>query len=173
MSETNETPADEAQAVDETAGLTDAQVIALRSADIHTDEAANDEHVKVFVLPPGAKPTEANGYDHAANMAAARQYAISQGLRPTGDVRLVSIKPFGPGLKSWALTYAVPVTPAERVNDWVGHLAGERGEVVTDDADATAKAEAKAKADEAEAKAKAAAAKTAKASKAKATKPTA
>lgn len=100
----------------ETAGLSDAEIIARRSADIHASEAKGGEHVKVFILPPGPKPTEANGYDHAANKAATRQYALSGGLRPVGDlddVRLVSIKQHDNGV-SWVLTYAVKVTPVER-----------------------------------------------------------
>lgn len=95
----------------------DAELIALRSADIDADKAKNDEHVKVFVLPPGPKPTEANGYDHSANKAATRQYALNGGLRPVSDdldsVRLVSIKQHENGA-SWVLTYAVKVTPVER-----------------------------------------------------------
>src|SRR5690606_26636532 len=54
------------------------EIIARRSADIDATRASNNEHRKVFVLPPGPKPTEKNGYDHRANMAATRQYAISQ-----------------------------------------------------------------------------------------------
>lgn len=93
--------------------LSNAEIIARRSADIDASAATNDEHLKVFVLPPGPKPTEANGYDHAANKAATRQYAISQGLRPSqDDVRLVSIKQHK-NKKSWVLTYGVKVVPAE------------------------------------------------------------
>ena len=94
--------------------LSDAEIIARRSADIHEDEAKDNEHVKVFVLPPGVKPTEANGYDHSANKAATRQYALSQGMRPIGDVRLVSTKQHVNGI-SWVLTYAVEVAVAERI----------------------------------------------------------
>lgn len=101
-------------------------IIAERSADIDAETAT--EHRKVFVLPPGPKPTEANGFDHRANYAATRQYAIQQGLRPTGDVRLVSTKPFGPGDASWALTYAVPAVPAERET----YVPDEPTEVITD-----------------------------------------
>lgn len=122
----------------------DAELVAERSAD--TDELATDEHVKVFVLPPGPKPTEANGYAHEANMAATRQYMISQGLRPTGDVRHVSTKAFGPGGKSWAITYAVPAVPAERFDfqqpvtvitenedpDGDGQVSGQSGETKTE-----------------------------------------
>ena len=102
--------------IDEVTGepLSDAEIIARRSADIHTEEAKGNEHVKVFVLPPGVKPTEANGYDHSANKAATRQYAISQGMRPIGDVRRVSIEQHANGV-SWVLTYAVPVAVAERI----------------------------------------------------------
>jgi len=96
------------------------EIIARRSADIDATRASNNEHRKVFVLPPGPKPTEKNGYDHRANMAATRQYAISQGMRPTDDVRHVSTAAFGPGGKSWALTYAVPVQPVEKIegDEW-------------------------------------------------------
>ena len=103
--------------LDEVTGkpLSDNAIIARRSADIHTKTAKNGEHVKVFVLPPGPKPTEKNGYDHAANEAATRQYAISQGMRPVGDVRLVSIEQHENGV-SWNLTYAVPVAVDERLD---------------------------------------------------------
>lgn len=110
------TPAETDPQAIETNGLSDAEIIARRSADIHSSAAKNDEHVKVFVLPPGPKPTEANGYDHAANKAATRQYAISQGMRPTGDVRLVSIKKHDNGI-SWVLTYAVPVAVADAIEE--------------------------------------------------------
>lgn len=103
--------------------LSDAEIIARRSADIHAEEAKGNEHVKLFVLPPGVKPTGANGYDHSANKAATRQYAISQGLRPIGDVRLVSIKQHANGI-SWVLTYAVPVAVAERIAEPSGPEAG-------------------------------------------------
>lgn len=118
--------------IDEVTGepLSDAEIIARRSADIHTEEAKGDEHVKVFVLPPGVKPTEANGYDHDANKAATRQYAISQGMRPIGDVRLVSIKQHANGI-SWVLTYAVPVAVAERSGPEIV-LQGEDAGVNTD-----------------------------------------
>lgn len=115
--------------IDEVTGrpLSDGEIIARRSADIDTAEAKGGEHVKVFVLPPGPKPTEANGYDHAANKAATRQYAISQGMRPTGDVRLVSIKQHDNGI-SWTLTYAVPVGVAERIGDPSGPDIVSQGE---------------------------------------------
>lgn len=103
--------------------LTDGEIVAARSAD--TDEISTDEHVKVFVLPPGDKPTEANGFSHEANYAAVRQYAMSQGLRPTGDVRHVSTKPYGPGKLSWAITYAVTAVPAERFDFAEVHVITE------------------------------------------------
>lgn len=89
------------------------EIVALKSADVEKTSSA--EHVKVFVvLSPGAKPSEANGYAHEANKAATRQYMISQGLRPTGDVRLVSIKEHRNGKGDvWDVTYAVPAVPAE------------------------------------------------------------
>lgn len=90
----------------------DGAIVAARSADV--DETETDEHVKIFVLPPGPNPTKGEGHDHEPNYAAVRQYMISQGLRPTGDVYHVSTKSCGPGGLSWALTYAVPAVPAER-----------------------------------------------------------
>lgn len=122
--------------IDEVTGepLSDAEIIARRSADIHTDEAKGNEHVKVFVLPPGVKPTEANGYDHDANKAATRQYALSQGMRPISDVRLVSIKQHANGV-SWVLTYAVEVAVAERIAEPSGPdivLQGEDAPANTD-----------------------------------------
>lgn len=98
--------------------LTDGQLVEARTADTTATVAAtkvpNSEHVKVFVIPgDGAKPTAAN-YDHDANIAATRQYMVSNGLRPTGDVTFKGAEAFGPGGKSWALTYAAPAVPAER-----------------------------------------------------------
>lgn len=81
------------------------EIVARRTID--TDEPTLGEHVKVFVLA-GAKPTEANDYDHEPNKAATRQYAISQGMRPTGDVKVKSIKRNRDGV-AWDVTYAVPV----------------------------------------------------------------
>jgi len=94
--------------------LSNGAIVAQKSADV--TKAESDRHVKVFVvLSPGAKPTEDNGYAHEANKAAVRQYMISQGLRPTGDVKLDSIKehPTGKG-DVWDVTYSVPAVPAER-----------------------------------------------------------
>lgn len=95
---------------------TDDELVEQRSADSDAtrkaDKALDGEHVKVFVVPPGSKPD--GDYDHEPNAAATLQYMMSQGLRPTGDVRYLGAEPFGPGGKSWALTYAVPAVPAER-----------------------------------------------------------
>lgn len=91
--------------------LSDEEIIARRSADISAKES--DVYRKVYILPPGPKPTEANGYDHAANKAATREFAIQSGLYPTGDTKLDSIKQH-PNKVSWVLTYSLPVTPAER-----------------------------------------------------------
>jgi len=93
--------------------LTDDELVAARSAD--TDKLSTDEHVKIFVLEPGPKPTEANGFDHGPNKAAVVQYMIAQGLRPTGEVRHVSTEKIGhAAMPSWAVKYAVLAVPAER-----------------------------------------------------------
>lgn len=105
--------------VPELADVSDAAVpddveVAARSADMET---ASDEHRKVFVLGPNpyqrdSNPyVESNGYDHEPNKIATRQYAIDQGMWPTGDARHVSTKRHPDG-ESWVLTYAVPVIPA-------------------------------------------------------------
>lgn len=104
---------DEVDEVESKRELTPGQVVALKSADVH--KASSNEHVKVFVLPPGPKPIEKNGYSHEANKAATIQYMINQGMRPTGDVRLVSVKQHANGV-SWELTYAVPAIPTADVD---------------------------------------------------------
>lgn len=123
---------------------TDGELVEARTADTHATKAADkvpdDEHVKVFVIPgDNAKPTASN-YDHDPNIAATRQYMMSQGLRPTGDVVFKGAEPFGPGGKSWALTYAAPAVPAERFDfQPVGVLdqqeGGAPGEREEDEAD--------------------------------------
>ncbi|MGL4176101.1 MAG: hypothetical protein ACRCSN_08475 [Dermatophilaceae bacterium] len=97
--------------------LAEAEIIAQRSSDIDADRAPRNQHLKVIVYPPGPEPTEENGYSHEADFAAVRQYMTSQGLRPTGDVRVKSIKPYGPGGLSWAVTYAVNAQSAEVAGD--------------------------------------------------------
>jgi hypothetical protein len=107
--------------------------VALRSAD--QSDKPTSEHRKIFVLGPDpssptANPyTEAKGYDHEPNKAATRQYAIDQGLWPTGDVRFVSGKRHADGV-SWELTYAVPVEPAHNVP-----TESPNPEVIADDTD--------------------------------------
>lgn len=157
----------EATEIEKLDARSDEAIVASRSADIDTEEAKDGEHVKIFVLPPGPKPTEANGFNHEANFAAVRQYMLSQGLRPTGDVRHVSTKPhLGNEARGWALKYAVPAVPAERFDfaevhvitenedpDGDGHVTGESGNKPAEtDAEAEAKA-AKSKADAAAKKA--------------------
>lgn len=93
--------------------------IAARSADM---QSPSTTHEKTFVLGPSpvggtANPyTEKNGYDHEPNKAATRQYAIDQGMWPTGDVSFKSGKKHSDGV-SWILTYTVPVIPANDARD--------------------------------------------------------
>lgn len=118
--------------------LSRGEIIANRSADIHTKKAAGNRHVKVFVLPPGPKPTEENGYDHSANKAATIQYAISQGMRPTEKgvdaVELDSIEPHANGI-SWVLTYSVEVVVAEAITEASGPEVVTEGENVSTNTD--------------------------------------
>jgi len=95
------------------AGMTDAQIIAQRTTDTDADSA--NHYTKVFVMA-GVKPTEENGIDHSANKAATREFAIQNGLRPTGDVELKSIEHNMDGL-AWDVTYTVPVELTERVGE--------------------------------------------------------
>lgn len=141
---------------------TNGSLVEARTADTHATKVASeqpdDQHVKVFVIPgDGEKPTAKN-YDHDANIAATRQYMMSQGLRPTGDAVFKGAEPFGPGGRSWALTYAVEAVPAERFDfQQVGVLDQQEGAKTPDElqaeadaAEADKKAEAeKAAADEA------------------------
>lgn len=93
--------------------LSDSETVALKSADV--DSTSSDRHVKVFVLPAGPKPTEANGFSHGANKAAVVQYMLGLGLRPTGEVKLDSTneqKTVDGRSIGWELTYSVPATPA-------------------------------------------------------------
>lgn len=88
--------------------------IASRGADM---DDPSDVFTKVYVL--GSNPyqgsrnpyTEGNGFDHAPNFAATRQYAIDAGCWPTGPARYVSAKKHPDGV-SWIVTYEVPVIPA-------------------------------------------------------------
>lgn len=88
-------------------------VIARRTIDTDAEELA--VHEKVFVLaalPDGAKPSAAK-YDHEPNKIATRNYAIQNGLRPTGPVTVKSITQHRNG-RSWVVTYKVPVVPVEK-----------------------------------------------------------
>lgn len=123
---------DKKSKADDERDLTENEIIARRSADIDAKTAKGGEHVKIFVLPPGPKPTEENGYSHEANKAATRQYAISQGMRPVGEVRLVSIEQHENGI-SWNLTYAVRVAVEGRITE-----ASETDIVLAGKAEATA-----------------------------------
>lgn len=135
-STTEETPPDEVdETVDETApaayvgsGLTDGQIIAQRTTDTDADSA--EVYTKVFVMA-GVKPTEANGVDHSANRAATREFAIQNGLRPTGDVTLKSVKHNIDGL-AWDVTYTVPVVLTERAE------GASEADIVTQGEDAPA-----------------------------------
>lgn len=110
-----EARATEREAVD---AVSDGALVEARTADTHATEkaerVADDKHIKVFVIPGDSEKPTASNYDHEPNIAATRQYMMSQGLRPTGDVEFKGSEKFGPGGKSWALTYAVTAVPAER-----------------------------------------------------------
>lgn len=115
-------------------GLSDAEIIALRTTD--TDKTASSRYVKTFVHGPGPKPIPANGVDYAASEAAVREYAIQNGLRPTGAVRLDGIEQNRDGV-AWDLTFSVAVIPTERAEgpsepDFV--LQGEEAPANTDGA---------------------------------------
>lgn len=113
--------------------LSDGDIVDQRTADTHATKKAekvrDDEHVKVFVIPGSETKPTATNYDHEPNIDATRQYMMSQGLRPTSPVRFVGAEAFGPGGKSWALTYAVSALPAERFdfNAEVHVIQGEGG----------------------------------------------
>lgn len=126
---TEETTEDTAPAAYVGAGLTTGQIIAARTTD--TDEDSAEVYTKVFVMAGKAKPTEDNGVDHSANKAATREFAIQNGLRPTGDVTLKSIKR-NADPKAWDVTYTVPVALTETVD------GPSEGSIVTQGKDAPA-----------------------------------
>lgn len=106
--------------------------IAARSADMDTPSTT---HEKIFVLGPSPlfrdNPyTADHGFDHEPNKAATRQYAIDQGLWPTGEVTHKSTKRHPDG-ESWILTYSVPVIPANDAPD-----GSQTPRVVAEDGDA-------------------------------------
>jgi hypothetical protein len=117
---------------------TDGELVEARTADTSATKVAakvpDEQHVKVFVIPGDEPKPTASNYDHDPNIAATRQYMMSQGLRPMGDVVFKGAEPFGPGGKSWALTYAVPAVPAERFDfQAVGVLDQQEGEAPGDE----------------------------------------
>jgi len=86
--------------------------VAARSADVVEHESTR--HVKVFVLAPGI--FDGRRFDHDANFAATRQYMISQGLRPIGDVVFDDKTTNADGV-SIDLTYSVEATAAVVATD--------------------------------------------------------
>lgn len=104
--------------LDEVTGkpLPDAEVIARRSADIDTKKAKNSEHVKVITVGPMDKPTEKT-YNFDSDKAAVRQYAISGGMRPVGDVKVSSIEKREGTTNVWDITYTLPVAVDERLEE--------------------------------------------------------
>lgn len=109
------------------AALPPAEEVDARSADL---DHATTLHRKEFVLGPGVYSAKTD-YDHEPNKAATRQYAISLGLWPVGDVRFVSNTLHEDGL-SRVLTYEVDTRPAHTFTDESDHP-----EVVAADGDAT------------------------------------
>lgn len=93
--------------------------VAERSQDV--TKPTSSDHEKVFVLLKRdfdtATATE-EGADalHQANIEAARQAMIHQGLRPTADGRFVGSKDHGDGA-SVDLTYAIPAAAAAIATD--------------------------------------------------------
>lgn len=90
--------------------LSDPEVVAAKSADVHDE--ASDRHVKVIVIAIKQEPTEENGYSHDANKAAVLQYMLDSGLHPTGDVQVDSIEKNKQGGDVWDITYSVAAKPA-------------------------------------------------------------
>ncbi len=90
----------------------DAEVIALRSQDVH--DKASEDHVKIVTVGPCDKPTEET-YDFEPDEAAVRQYAISQGMRPIDDVTVASVEKRKGTENVWDITYTLPVAVDERL----------------------------------------------------------
>jgi hypothetical protein len=83
--------------------------VAERSQDVPSGRSRN--HRKVFrVFVGGGAPFDAEGFDHAANRIATRQYMTSHGLRPVGEVELVSAEPYDEN--NVDLVYQVEAVPA-------------------------------------------------------------
>jgi hypothetical protein len=80
-----------------------------RSADVTTGRTR--KHRKVFrVFLGDVKLYDSDSFDHAANRIATRQYMTSHGLRPIGEVALVSAEPFDEA--NIDLVYEVEAIPA-------------------------------------------------------------
>jgi hypothetical protein len=83
--------------------------VAERSADVTKPDTTT--HRKDFVLQREAFEGNDQTEIHTANIAATRQYLISQGMRPTGDGKFAGSDNLPDGLNV-VLHYDVPVTPA-------------------------------------------------------------
>jgi len=78
------------------------------------DSEVGDRYVKQYVmlLPYGR---EMQDTENEANITAVRATVLNMGLRPTGDVELVSVKAHPDGISTVA-TYSVPVIPSVQGN---------------------------------------------------------
>lgn len=101
----NAEAADEFPALDGAPGVE----VAERSADV--TKADTLTHRKDFVLLKADYEGNDKAELHRANVEAARQYLISQGMRPTGDGKFTSSTDHPDGV-SITLHYDVPVVPA-------------------------------------------------------------
>jgi hypothetical protein len=83
--------------------------VAERSSDVTTGRTRNHRKVfRVFFGPGDAYIPET--FDHGPNRVATRQYMTSHGLRPIGEVELVSAEPYDDN--NIDLTYQVEAVPA-------------------------------------------------------------
>jgi hypothetical protein len=88
--------------------------VAERSADVTTGRTRNHRKVfRVFFGPGDGYDSET--FDHGPNRVATRQYMTSHGLRPVGDVELVSAEPYDDN--NIDLTYQVEAVPAAVANE--------------------------------------------------------
>lgn len=88
-------------------GANDVEV-AKRSQDV--EEEATDTHEKVFVLLKADYESADKDALHFANLTAARQYLMNQGLRPSEDGEFTGES--DNGKRSVNLTYRIKVSPA-------------------------------------------------------------
>ncbi len=114
--------------------------VARRSQDV--EKASTTVHRKDYVVLASAY--ELTGGDnrkefHRANIEAARQAMMSQGLRPTADGRFVS-KANHPDGKSVILHYDIPAAPAVVALDETGEQTVTHAHVTLDDQHAAEKA---------------------------------